>query len=77
MMPIVDELEQEFAGRVEVVRLNAGKEDEARLSAELGLRGHPSFAILTADGQISNRFFGPQPVELLRSAMAGLHQEGG
>jgi thioredoxin-like negative regulator of GroEL len=77
MMPIVDELEEEFAGEVAVVRLNAGREEEARLSAELGLRGHPSFAILTADGQVSNRFFGPQPAELLRSAMATLHQEGG
>jgi thioredoxin-like negative regulator of GroEL len=77
MMPIVDELEEEFAGEVEVVRLNAGKEDEARMAATIGLRGHPSFAILTADGQVSDRFFGPQPAELLRSAMASLFQEGG
>ncbi len=77
MMPIVDELEEEFAGRVQFVRLNAGRAEEERLSAALGLRGHPSFAILGADGRVSNRFFGPQPADLLRTALVSVHQDGG
>ena len=72
MVPIVDGLEEEFSGQVEVFRLDGEEPAEEQAAANLGLRGHPSFAILDADGQVSGRFFGAQPAGTLRSAMAAI-----
>ena len=68
-MPIVDGLEEEFAGRLQVVKLNAADPENDRLQAQWGLRGHPTFAVLDEEGTIVTRFTGPQPAETLRSAM--------
>ena len=69
MEPIVDGLEQEFAGQLEVLRLNADDPVNAQLMQDLGLRGHPSFAVLDTDGNITARFFGPQTAATLRVAL--------
>ncbi|MEN8197852.1 MAG: hypothetical protein ABFS30_15280 [Pseudomonadota bacterium] len=70
MMPIVDGLEVEFSGEIEVVRLDGAAPADERLALSLGLRGHPSFAILDAEGRVASRLYGPQPADVLRSAMA-------
>jgi thioredoxin-like negative regulator of GroEL len=70
MMPIVDGLEAEFEGRVPVLRLNADKDGNAQLLADYGLRGHPSFVVLDRNSEVSESFFGPQPAETLRRALA-------
>jgi hypothetical protein len=72
MMPIVDGLSEEFEGPegpVSVVQLNAALPANARLQADFGLTGHPSFVVLDMDDQIIYRYFGPQPENLLREAM--------
>lgn len=71
-MPIANGLETEFEGRVAVIRLNAEDEANATLLAQYGLRGHPSFVVLDADGRVVQTFFGPQTVESLREAMTAV-----
>lgn len=74
MKPIVDGLEQEFQGRAAVVQLDAALPANAKLLDQYGLRGHPSFAVLAADGQIAERYFGPQSEATLRQALEGALQ---
>jgi len=69
-MPIVNGLEEEFAGQVAVSRLNANEGTNSRLQREYGVQGHPSFVVLDGDGAVVDRFFGPQDEETLRAAMA-------
>ena len=69
MMPIVNGLEEAFSGSVAVVRLNGSIPGEQRLAQRYGLRSHPSFAVLDAQGEVSRQFFGPQSEETLRTAM--------
>jgi hypothetical protein len=72
MAPIVDGLEEEFNGRVTVSRLDAAQPANAELESHYGLRGHPAFAVLDAQNQVHQLFFGPQAEETLRQAMAAV-----
>lgn len=72
MMPIVDGLEAEFEGQVAVRRLNADEPANAELSQTYGGRGHPFFAILDENGEVTARFFGPQTAEDLREGMVAV-----
>ncbi|MDX1413753.1 MAG: hypothetical protein R3293_06150 [Candidatus Promineifilaceae bacterium] len=69
MTPIVDGLEREFAGRANVVQLDAAEAGNEHLQQAFGLRGHPSFVILDADGRVQQTFIGPQTAEILRAAL--------
>jgi thioredoxin-like negative regulator of GroEL len=69
MTPIVDGLSAEFAGRADVLQLDATKPASELLQARYGVRGHPSFVVLDADGQVAQRFFGPQAEAILRQAL--------
>lgn len=71
-MPVVNRLEEEFAGRVAVIRLNANEGTNSRLQREYGVQGHPSFVVLDDDDAVADRFFGPQDEETLRAAMAAV-----
>ena len=71
-MPIVDGLEEQFAGQVAVNRLNVNEGTNSELQSEYGLRGHPSFVVLDGDGAVAERYFGPQDEETLRAAMAAV-----
>ncbi len=75
MMPIVDGLEEEFEGRVSTHQMDGNEAANARLQAELGLRGHPSFAILDDNGRVVQQFFGPQPENVLRQAMQAVARQ--
>lgn len=68
-MPIVNGLEEEFAGQINVLRLNAVEEENEELMQSYGLRGHPSFVVLNENGRVSQTFFRPQEEETLRAAM--------
>lgn len=69
MTPIVNGLEDEFTGKVAVIRLNAAEPENVVLMQDYGLRGHPSFAVLDKDGRVTQIFFGPQGEEDLRIAL--------
>lgn len=68
-MPIVNGLEAEFAGEINVAQLNVGEGNHAALQTQYGLRGHPSFVVLDRGGAVAERYFGPQSTETLRSAI--------
>ncbi|HSM58777.1 MAG TPA: hypothetical protein VK879_21660 [Candidatus Sulfomarinibacteraceae bacterium] len=69
MMPIVNGLEDKFGSEISVVRLDAIDSESAALQGHYGLRGHPSFVVLDASGDVIERFFGPQSEETLRAAI--------
>lgn len=69
MAPIVDGLSDEFEGRAAVLQLNASEPANEALLARYGVRGHPSFVVLDGEGQVTQRFFGPQTEEILRQAL--------
>lgn len=76
MMPIVDGLSAEFAGRASVQQLNAAEPASEALQARYNVRGHPSFVVLDGDGQPVQRFFGPQTEDLLRQALEQVASNG-
>ena len=53
MLPVVRELEAEYADRVGVVVLDYYGPDTPPLRSEYGVRGHPSFIVLGRDGTSS------------------------
>ncbi len=69
MRPIVNGLEEEFAGAVSVVWLNATEQQNSALQRRYGVQGHPSFVTLDAGSQVVDRFFGPQERIVLFEAM--------
>ena len=69
MTPIVDGLEEEFGGQVSIIRLDAAQPENAELQNQYGLRGHPSFAVIDGNNQVTQTFFGPQPAGQLRTAI--------
>jgi thioredoxin-like negative regulator of GroEL len=69
MTPIVNGLAQEFDGQVAVHQLNAAGPANIQVQSEYGLRGHPSFVVLDADGRSVQTFLGPQTKETLRQAI--------
>lgn len=72
MESIVNGLAEEFEGAVAVTRLKADDPAVVRLQERYGGRGHPFFAVIDKEGQVTARFFGPQPVETLREAMTAV-----
>ena len=72
MEPIVNGLENEFADDATVIQLNANEAVNARLQQLYGMRGHPTFAILDADGRLAQSFIGPQTTEVLREALTAV-----
>lgn len=62
-------LEAEFGASVTFVRLNANQPENETYQRALGLRGHPTVALLTRDGEVSERFIGEQSAESLRDAL--------
>lgn len=69
MTPIVNGLEAEFSGQITVLRLDAVEEENEQLMQVYGVRGHPSFVLLSGDGRVSQTLFGPQEEADLRAAM--------
>lgn len=69
MMPIVDRLSAEFAGRAAVLQLNVADPANEALQARHNVRGHPSFVLLDTGNRPVQRFFGPQAEEILRQAL--------
>jgi thiol:disulfide interchange protein len=74
MLPVVRELEAEYAERAGVLVLDYYAADTRPLLSEYGVRGHPSFLVLGRDGSPSRVLQGVVPketfVELLDAALA-------
>jgi thioredoxin-like negative regulator of GroEL len=72
MTPIVNGLAAEFEGQVTIHQLDAADPANVQLQSEYGLRGHPSFVVLDADGRSVQTFLGPQSEEALRQAITSV-----
>ena len=68
-------LEDEYSESINFYRFDANDPDNQRLQNGLQLRGHPSVAVVEQNGDVSNRFFGSQPAELLRPILDQLKSE--
>ncbi len=62
-------LEGEYGTQIDFVRLNAAEPDNEAIQRQFGLRGHPTVAILDADGNAQAKFIGEQSAETLRDAI--------
>lgn len=70
-------LAAEYDGQaLEFVRLNAAEPDNEAIQRGYGLRGHPTVAILGAEGNVSATFIGGQSAETLRSAIDAMLNDG-
>lgn len=66
MTPILEELEKELAGKVEVVKINAD-EDQANVS-KYGIMGLPTFVVLKDDKEVARKV-GMTPKEELKKLL--------
>jgi thioredoxin 1 len=64
--PIVEELAQEYAGKVKVVKLNT--DDNQETAAAYGIRGIPTLAIFVR-GQIVDGIVGAAPKKMLKEKL--------
>ena len=62
-------LEGEYGTQIDFVRLNAAEPDNEAIQRQFGLRGHPTVAILDADGNAQAKYIGEQSAETLRDAI--------
>jgi hypothetical protein len=69
MQPIVHGLETEFAGQLVVEWLDANTEAGRAAMNTYGLRGHPSYALVDAEGSVLWTAFGPLPADQLRQVV--------
>mgnify|MGYP003573783611 CR=1 FL=1 len=69
MTPIVNGLQEEFAGDINVLNLNVAEAQNDDLQQEFGLRGHPAFVILDENNQVLETMIGPQTEAVLRTAV--------
>jgi thioredoxin-like negative regulator of GroEL len=63
----VDGLEAEYGEQINFVRLNVEIPENERIQQGYGLRGHPSVAILDADGVMVQGVFGAETAVNLRT----------
>lgn len=74
MLPVVRELEADYADRAGVLLVDYYAADTRPLLSEYAVRGHPSFVVLGRDGTRSRVLQGIVPkeslVELLEAALA-------
>lgn len=72
MSPIVNRLENEFAGEITVQRLDVNQPENAEIQQAYNLRGHPTFAVLNGSGEVVNRYFGVVDEIVLRQDMQAI-----
>lgn len=56
--PIVNGIQTKYSGSLQVVRLNFDDPRNATVIAAMGIRAHPTLAIIRGDGTVSRRWFG-------------------
>ena len=58
--------------QIEFMRLDANSTEGGAIQRSYGLRGHPSIALINADGEVVQKFVGEQSAEILREAIDSL-----
>ena len=62
----------EFAGRVSVVKLNVGTAENEAIQQGYGMRGHPTAVVLNGNGEVVERYYGAEDVEVLRGVLTAV-----
>ena len=62
----MDGIEREYAGKLQVVRLNFSDDRNMKVMEVLGVRAHPTIAFLDRDGRRQGQRLGPPGIEELR-----------
>ncbi len=65
LAPVIEELAQEYEGRVNVVKCDVEEADE--LAMQFGVTSIPTVAFIGADGEMKNRMVGLQPKSILQA----------
>ena len=65
----MNRLEGKYGTQITFIRLNAVESNNADIQQGFGLRGHPTVAIIDADGHVAAKFIGEQSAETLRDAI--------
>lgn len=68
----MDGIEQEYQGKLQVVRLNFNDARNEKVIAMLGVRAHPTIVFLDKDGQRQGQRLGPPTSEELRGLVEPL-----
>lgn len=66
MTPVIEELEKDFSGKIEVKKIDVDQEVE--LASRYGVMSIPTYLVLK-DGQEVERFIGAQPKEAILSKL--------
>jgi hypothetical protein len=69
MKPVVNGLEQSYAGDIEFLRLNAAYGEGQEAFLYYNMRGHPSYLLVAPDGEVLWRSIGPMDRESLEQAI--------
>jgi hypothetical protein len=70
MRPTVRGLMDEYAGRTEFLIMDYDNRDLNPYRMQYGATGHPSFAAISAAGEVVGNIVGPVPPEKLESLVA-------
>jgi len=73
-MPVVNGLEDEYAARLQVVRLNFNDRTNDGVISALGVRGHPTIVLLDGRGEVGRTWFGPARAEDLRPLVEAMFE---
>ena len=68
-------LQAEYAGQIEFVTVDANSRAGADFSDLYGIRGHPGFVAINANGEVVHAALGPFEEEGLRDLVASLVPE--
>jgi thioredoxin-like negative regulator of GroEL len=74
MKPVVDGLQQEYKGKVDIVRINTDKAsgNEQQLANQFGVTVIPTFVFLNADGTVAKKVIGETKVDQMRAQLNAL-----
>ena len=72
MKPIVNGLESKYGQQIDFIYIDREAPENQAIVKQYGIRSQPIFILLNAHGEITKRFDGPIPEEVLENALTSL-----
>lgn len=73
MKPVVDGLQQQYQGKIEIRRINVETDPKgSSLSAQYNVTAVPTFVFLNKDGSEASRLLGTQPEGVMKKSLDAL-----